>query len=74
LFIDEAHHLYKPDNERDYGSEANSLLQVMENQREDLIIISLVEKIKLTDSLIQILSFFTYWKPCRFFQITMLMI
>jgi hypothetical protein len=39
LFIDEAHHLYKPDNERDYGSEAvELLLQVMENQREDLII------------------------------------
>jgi nucleotide-binding universal stress UspA family protein len=29
----------KPDNERDYGSEAVELLQVMENQREDLIII-----------------------------------
>jgi hypothetical protein len=29
----------KPDNERDYGSEAvELLLQVMENQREDLII------------------------------------
>ena len=24
LFIDEAYYLYKPDNERDYGSEANS--------------------------------------------------
>ena len=40
LFIDEAHHLYKPDNERDYGSEAiELLLQVMENQRDDLIMI-----------------------------------
>lgn len=40
LFIDEAHHLYKPDNERDYGSEAiELLLQVMENQRDDLILI-----------------------------------
>jgi probable Rubsico expression protein CbbX len=40
LFIDEAHHLYKPDNERDYGPEAiELLLQVMENQRDDLIII-----------------------------------
>ncbi len=40
LFIDEAHHLYKPDNERDYGAEAiELLLQVMENQRDDLIII-----------------------------------
>jgi probable Rubsico expression protein CbbX len=40
LFIDEAHHLYKPDNERDYGAEAiELLLQVMENQRDDLIIV-----------------------------------
>lgn len=40
LFIDEAYYLYKPDNERDYGSEAiEILLQVMENQRDDLIII-----------------------------------
>ena len=40
LFIDEAHHLYKPDNERDYGSEAiELLLQVMENQRDDLIFV-----------------------------------
>lgn len=40
LFIDEAHHLYKPNNERDYGSEAiELLLQVMENQRDDLVII-----------------------------------
>ena len=40
LFIDQAHYLYKPDNERDYGSEAiELLLQVMENQRDDLILI-----------------------------------
>ena len=40
LFIDEAYYLYKPDNERDYGAEAiEILLQVMENQREDLVII-----------------------------------
>ena len=40
LFIDEAYYLYKPDNERDYGSESiEILLQVMENQREDLVII-----------------------------------
>jgi probable Rubsico expression protein CbbX len=40
LFIDEAHHLYKPDNERDYGQEAiELLLQVMENQRDDLILV-----------------------------------
>ena len=40
LFIDEAYYLYKPDNERDYGSEAiEILLQVMENQRDDLVLI-----------------------------------
>lgn len=40
LFIDEAHHLYKPDNERDYGAESvELLLQVMENQRDDLIFV-----------------------------------
>lgn len=40
LFIDEAYYLYKPDNERDYGAEAiEILLQVMENQREDLVVI-----------------------------------
>nr|YP_009297465.1 putative rubisco expression protein [Erythrotrichia carnea]AOM66808.1 putative rubisco expression protein [Erythrotrichia carnea] len=40
LFIDEAYYLYKPDNERDYGAEAiEILLQVMENQRNDLVVI-----------------------------------
>jgi len=40
LFIDEAYYLFKPDNERDYGSEAiEILLQVMENQREDIVVI-----------------------------------
>lgn len=40
LFIDEAYYLYRPDNERDYGQEAiEILLQVMENQREDLVVI-----------------------------------
>jgi probable Rubsico expression protein CbbX len=40
LFIDEAYYLYKPENERDYGGEAiEILLQVMENQREDLVVI-----------------------------------
>lgn len=48
LFIDEAHHLYKPDNERDYGSEAiELLLQVMENQRDDLILIFAGNKSKI---------------------------
>lgn len=40
LFIDEAYYLYRPDNERDYGQEAiEILLQVMETQRDDLVVI-----------------------------------
>jgi probable Rubsico expression protein CbbX len=40
LFIDEAYYLYRPENERDYGQEAiEILLQVMENQRQDLVVI-----------------------------------
>jgi len=40
LFIDEAYYLHKPENERDYGSEAiETLLQIMENEREDLVVI-----------------------------------
>lgn len=40
LFIDEAYYLYRPDNERDYGQEAiEILLQVMENMRDDLVVI-----------------------------------
>jgi probable Rubsico expression protein CbbX len=40
LFIDEAYTLYRPENERDYGQEAiEILLQVMENQRDDLVVI-----------------------------------
>jgi probable Rubsico expression protein CbbX len=40
LFIDEAYYLYKPENERDYGQEAiEILLQVMENNRDDLVVI-----------------------------------
>jgi probable Rubsico expression protein CbbX len=40
LLIDEAYYLYKPENERDYGGEAiEILLQVMENQRDDLVVI-----------------------------------
>jgi probable Rubsico expression protein CbbX len=40
LFIDEAYYLYRPENERDYGVEAiEILLQVMENQRERLVVI-----------------------------------
>ena len=40
LFIDEAYYLYRPENERDYGQEViEILLQVMENQRDDLVVI-----------------------------------
>ena len=40
LFIDEAYYLYRPENERDYGQEAiEILLQIMESQREDLVVI-----------------------------------
>jgi probable Rubsico expression protein CbbX len=40
LFIDEAYYLYRPDNERDYGQEAiEILLQIMENNRDDLVVI-----------------------------------
>ena len=40
LFIDEAYYLYKPENERDYGAETiEILLQVMENNRDDLVVI-----------------------------------
>jgi probable Rubsico expression protein CbbX len=40
LFIDEAYNLYRPENERDYGHEAiEILLQVMENHRDDLVVI-----------------------------------
>jgi probable Rubsico expression protein CbbX len=39
LFIDEAYYLYRPENERDYGQEAiEILLQVMENNRDDLVV------------------------------------
>ncbi|MBK1696180.1 CbbX protein [Rhodovibrio salinarum] len=40
LFIDEAYNLYRPENERDYGHECiEILLQVMENHRDDLVVI-----------------------------------
>jgi len=40
LFIDEAYHIYRVDNQRDYGQEVvEMLLQVMENQRQDLVVI-----------------------------------
>ena len=40
LFIDEAYYLYRPENDRDYGQESiEILLQVMETQRDDLVVI-----------------------------------
>jgi probable Rubsico expression protein CbbX len=40
LFIDEAYYLYRQENERDYGQETiEILLQVMEQQREDVVVI-----------------------------------
>jgi probable Rubsico expression protein CbbX len=40
LFIDEAYYLHRPENERDYGQEViEILLQVMEANREDLVVI-----------------------------------
>ena len=40
LLIDEAYYLYRPENERDYGQEAiEILLQVMEKERNDLVVI-----------------------------------
>jgi probable Rubsico expression protein CbbX len=40
LFIDEAYYLHRRENERDYGKEAvEVLLQVMESERENLVVI-----------------------------------
>jgi probable Rubsico expression protein CbbX len=40
LFIDEAYYLYRAENERDYGQESiEILLQVMEDHRDDLVVI-----------------------------------
>lgn len=48
LFIDEAYYLYRPENERDYGQEAiEILLQVMENQRDDLVVILADDKSRM---------------------------
>ncbi|MBA2552918.1 MAG: CbbX protein [Geodermatophilaceae bacterium] len=50
LFIDEAYYLYKADNERDYGAESvEILLQVMENQRDDLVVILAGYKDRMDD-------------------------
>jgi hypothetical protein len=40
LFIDEAYHLYRADSAKDYGQEAiEILLQVMENDRDKVVVI-----------------------------------
>ena len=40
LFIDEAYSLYRPDDSRDYGQECvDILMQVMENDRDNLVVI-----------------------------------
>ncbi len=40
LFIDEAYHLYRPENDRDYGQESiEILLQAMETQRDDVVVV-----------------------------------
>jgi probable Rubsico expression protein CbbX len=50
LFIDEAYYLYRPENERDYGVEAiEILLQVMENERDRLVVILAGYKNRMDD-------------------------
>ena len=50
LFIDEAYYLYRPENERDYGVEAiEILLQVMENERERLVVVFAGYKDRMDD-------------------------
>ncbi len=50
LFIDEAYYLYRPENERDYGVEAiEILLQVMENERDRLVIVLAGYKDRMDD-------------------------
>ena len=50
LFIDEAYYLYRPENERDYGVEAiEILLQVMENERDKLVVIFAGYKDRMDD-------------------------
>ena len=40
LFIDEAYYLYRADDSKDYGQESiEILLQVMENDRDQLVVI-----------------------------------
>jgi probable Rubsico expression protein CbbX len=50
LFIDEAYHLHRAENERDYGQEVvEMLLQVMENERENLVVVFAGYKDRMDD-------------------------
>jgi hypothetical protein len=50
LFIDEAYYLHRKENERDHGQEAiEMLLQIMENERENLVVILAGYKDKMED-------------------------
>jgi probable Rubsico expression protein CbbX len=50
LFIDEAYYLHRPENERDYGQEAiEILLQVMEAERDKLVVIFAGYKDRMDD-------------------------
>ena len=50
LFIDEAYYLFRPENERDYGQEAiEILLQVMEAERDKLVVIFAGYKDRMDD-------------------------
>ena len=50
LFIDEAYYLFRPENERDYGQEAiEILLQVMEAERDQLVVIFAGYKDRMDD-------------------------
>jgi probable Rubsico expression protein CbbX len=50
LFIDEAYYLHRPENERDYGQEAiEILLQVMEAERDRLVVILAGYKDRMED-------------------------
>jgi probable Rubsico expression protein CbbX len=50
LFIDEAYYLYRAENERDYGQEAiEILLQIMENERENIVVVLAGYKDKMDD-------------------------
>ncbi|KAF6005157.1 hypothetical protein F1559_001606 [Cyanidiococcus yangmingshanensis] len=65
LFIDEAYYLYNAANDRDYGVEAiEILLNVMEEQREDLVVILAGYEDRMNKFYSYIPGIqFSYWKP-----------